>query len=453
MGIISKSDNDYEHKSNLELNALWVYSLRILGAVLTFILQIFLARWIGDYQYGLFAFTWACIIILGELLSFGFYNLVQRLIPQYRVANQLSSLRGILWGSAGIISMVTSLITVIIILSLFLLISNDYVSKEYGYLLIIGALSLPAFALSDFISGIGRSYGFMVRAFAPTALFRPLVIIGLIIGSVAFGASSNALTALICAVIAIWLTLLISFVVIRKKTPTEEVEGPRDYQFRSWIIAALPMMMISSFELLLFNVDVLMIGRYLPADQTGIYFAAAKIMGLVAFLNFAVGAAFNQSYANNYAKKDQAALAHSVQWSASLTFYSSLIVIIAVLLFKDQLLGLFGESFKAASYVIFPLSIGLLCRSLVGPGERVLMMTGHHYMCTMIYLAMVTIDIILNLILIPPLGILGAAISTSISMMLMALMLHIMIRKNLDIQSHAIGPLSFLKRLKGYKMN
>lgn len=453
MGIISKSGNDYGHKTNLELNALWVYVLRIFGALLTFILQVFLARWIGDYQYGLFAFTWACVIILGELLSFGFYNLVQRLIPEYRVANQLRSLRGVVWGSAGIIFFASSFIAVAIILSLYALIGSNYVSAEYGNLLIIGAMSLPAFALADYLSGIGRSYGWMIRAFAPTSLFRPLAIIGLLVGSAAMGASLSAQTALICAVIAIWLTLIISFISIGQELPEDEYKGPREYQLLPWIIAALPMMMISSFELLLFNIDVLMIGQFLPPDQTGIYFAAAKIMALVAFLNFAVGSAFTHSFAKNYASKDREALAQSVRWSASLTFYFSLIMIAAVLLFKDQLLGLFGESFKEAGYVITPLSIGLLCRALVGPGERVLMMTGHHYMCAVIYLTMVIIDIILNLILIPRYGILGAAISTSISFILMALMLYIIISKKLNIASHPMAPQSFIKRLKAHKMN
>ena len=436
---------------NLEFNAILVYGLRIAGAGLTLGLQIFLARFLQAYEYGLFAFTWSCVIILGEFLSFGFYNLIQRLIPEYRINNQPALLRGAVWGAALTILLASLAITILIWAGLYGLMQAQLVSSAYADLLIIGALSLPAFALADYISGIGRSYGWMVRAFAPTALFRPLAIMGLFVGSIAFGISSSALTAITCATIAIWVTLFLSFFTIGKAMPTQDYQGTRNYKFHSWIMAALPMMMISSFELLLFNIDVLMISWFLPPDQTGLYFAATKIMVLVAFLNFAVGSAFTASYANHYLEDNQEALAKSIRRSASLTFYPSLLMIAGIILFKDELLSLFGPGFEQASYVIFPLSIGLICRALVGPGERILMMTGKHYTCGAIYLGTVITDIILNIILIPQYGLLGAAIATSISFVLMALLLFIMVRKHLSVTSLASTPQDLIPKSKNTK--
>ena len=431
-------------KFNLEFNAILVYGLRLAGAALTLGLQIFLARFLQAYEYGLFAFTWSCLIILGEFLSFGFYNLIQRLIPEYRINNQPALLRGAVWGAAITILLSSLAITILIWAGLYGLVQAQLISSVYADLLIIGALSLPAFALADYLSGIGRSYGWMIRAFAPTALFRPLAIMGLFVGTIAFGVSSSALTAITCATIAIWITLLLSFLIISKAMPDKDYQGSRDYKFRPWILAALPMMMISSFELLLFNIDVLMISLFLSPDQTGLYFAATKIMVLVAFLNFSVGSAFTASYANHYLKNNHEALAKSIRRSASLTFYPSLLMITGIILFKDELLSLFGPGFEQASYVIFPLSIGLICRALVGPGERILMMTGKHFTCGAIYLGTVIIDIILNIILIPHYGLLGAAIATSVSFVLMALLLFIMVRKHLSVTALASAPQDLL---------
>ncbi len=427
-------------KFNLEFNAIVVYGLRLAGAGLTLGLQIFLARFLQAYEYGLFAFTWSCVIILGELLSFGFYNLIQRLIPEYRINNQPAFLRGAVWAAAITILVSSLAIAILISAGLYGLVQAQLVSSAYADLLIVGALSLPAFALADYISGIGRSYGWMIRAFAPTALFRPLALMGLFVGTIAFGVSSSALTAITCATIAIWLTLLLSLLIIGKAMPANDYQGTRNYKFLPWILAALPMMMISSFELLLFNIDVLMISWFLPPDQTGIYFAATKIMVLVALLNFAVGSAYTASYANHYLEDNQAALAKSIRRSASLTFYPSLLMIAGIILFKEELLSLFGPGFEAASYVIFPLSIGLICRALVGPGERILMMTGKHFTCGAIYLGTVILDIILNIILIPQYGLLGAAMATSVSFVVMALLLFIMVRKHLSITALASPP-------------
>lgn len=430
-----------------EMNAILVYGIRISGALLTFLLQIFLARYLGQYEYGLFAFVWACLIILGELLSFGFYNLIQRLIPQYRVNRQFSLLRGAIWGAAAMIFFASSALVAVILLILSALLSYDVITTSYAYPLMIAALSLPAFVMADYLSGIGRSYGWMIKAFAPTALIRPVSIIALLIGAAAYGVTMSAQAAMIAATLSIWLTLIFSLLWIGRTLPTQEIKGPKDYKLKHWFLTALPMMMISSFELMLFNIDVLMISYYLPADQTGIYFAATKIMALVAFINFAVGSAYTASFATHYADNDKTNLAKAVSWSASLTFYTSLVMIVCIFFLKDHLLALFGSDFIQASYIILPLAIGLICRAFVGPGERILMMTGKQNICALVYIGVVLADIILNILLIPHYGLNGAAIATCISFVLMAITLHIVISKHLGVASHPRPPQLFLQNL------
>ncbi len=440
-------------KTIRERNALIVYALRVGGALLAFILQVFLARWVGKFEYGIFAFTWSCVIILGEVLNFGFYHLIQRLIHEYEVKKQFDMLRGAIWGASGVIAIASTAITVIVILTLYLAQGTSWLPEHYVLPLIIGALSLPAFAFADYLSGIGRAHGWMTLAFAPTALFRPIVIISLLVGFLALGFGATATTAMIAATSAIWLTMILALVCTAKDLPKVQVQGPRAYDLKIWLVAALPMMLVSSFELMLFNVDVLMISRYLPTDQTGLYFAATKIMSLVVFLNFAVGSAFSASYALHHAANEAEQLKQSIRRSASLTFYPSLIMLIAIFVFKDLLLSFFGQAFIEASYVILPLSIGLVMRALVGPGERILMMTGQQYRCAAIYLLTVITDIILNIILIPEFGLLGAAIATAISFAQMSLLLLIVIWQQLDAISFTESPQTLLTELSAGKVN
>lgn len=424
----------------MEFNAIIVYALRIGGAFFTFLLQVILARWMGAHEYGVFALAWSCVIILGEFLSLGFYNLIQRLIPQYRVAGDMPHLRGALWGAAAVIAIATITVSLLLSAALYGAELAGLIGRETSMVLIIGAASLPAFALSDYLSGICRSYGWMIRAFSPTAIFRPLAIIFLLAGLIALGAGAEATTAMAAATIAVWVTLLASLIAAIFSLPEEVKYGPRSYQLKPWIFAALPMMMISSLELLLFNVDVLMISYFLPPDQTGLYFAATKIMALVAFLNFAVGSAFNGRYAEYHARDDKAALGEVINRSASLIFYPSLCLILGILLFRQQLLGLFGDGFKEAEVILIPLAIGLACRAFVGPGERILMMTGQQKLCALIYGGTVLIDICLNALLIPRYGIIGAAIATSIAFAIMALMLHTAMWHRHQLQVHPISP-------------
>lgn len=418
---------------HLEFSAMTVYALRIGGAFLTFLLQVILARWLGQYEYGLFALVWSCVIILGELLSFGFYNLIQRLIPEYKVKGDMPLLRGALWGAGGMIALASIVVALLFIGILVALNASGSLPSNYMWALIIGSTSLPAFALADFLSGIGRSNGWMVRAFAPTALFRPVAIISLLAGALALGAGASATTAMASATLAVWFTLLISLVSIGASLPDEMKNGPRHYKLQPWLFAALPMMMVSSFELVLFNLDVLMISYFLPPDRTGIYFAATKIMALVAFLNFAVGSAFTASFAEAHAANEPEKLKRAVRYSTTLIFYPSLIMIGFILLLRGEILSLFGPGFTEASIIILPLAIGMCCRAFIGAGERILMMAGEQKLCAGIYISAVIADIILNLCLIPLYGIIGAAIATSLVFVLMAIMQFTAIRRRLNI--------------------
>jgi len=433
--LLSKSTDLISGKFNTEFNAFLVYGLRIFGAFLTFLLQIFLARWMGKYEFGLFALVWSCLIISGELLSFGFYNLIQRLVPEYRVQEKPELLRGAIWGSACCIIIASILASSLLYFGLYLATMFAGLSHIYATPMKIALLALPAFALVDYISGIGRSYGWMIRAFAPGSLFRPLAIMGLLVGLAMLGFNASATVAISGAVVSIWMTLILSIAVTGFKIPEIERRGPRKYKISTWVWAALPMMMISSFELLLFNVDILMISHYMEPDQTGIYFAATKIMALVAFLNFAIGSAFNRKYAEAHASGDYEALTSVIRRSACLTFFPSLVMIFFIIVMNEEILSLFGEGFSNAEVVIIPLAIGLAFRALVGPGERILMMTGQQYTCAVIYLGTVILDIALNVYLIPAYGIEGAAIATALSFAFMALMLLSAIKYRLNILS------------------
>ena len=62
---------------------------------------------------------------------------------------------------------------------------------------------------------------------------------------------------------------------------------------------------------------------------------------------------------------------------------------------------------------MFILAVGMLSRAAVGPAERLLNMLGDRKQCAAIYALAFAINLVLCLLLIPQLGIEGAAIATS----------------------------------------
>ena len=78
-----------------------------------------------------------------------------------------------------------------------------------------------------------------------------------------------------------------------------------------------------------------------------------------------------------------------------------------------MLLWLFGPQFVAGYHLMLILAVGLLARAALGPVERLLSMLGEQRICATIYAIAFVLNIVLCVVLIPRIGIEGAAISTT----------------------------------------
>ncbi len=104
-----------------------------------------------------------------------------------------------------------------------------------------------------------------------------------------------------------------------------------------------------------------------------------------------------------------------------------------------MLLSLFGGAFTAGYLVMVILLAGILAKALVGPAETLLMMAGKQNICVLLYAGALIANISLNVLLIPGLGIKGAAIATASAMGVEAILLHFAVRRALGIALFAFA--------------
>ena len=83
---------------------------------------------------------------------------------------------------------------------------------------------------------------------------------------------------------------------------------------------------------------------------------------------------------------------------------------------------------------MFILAVGLLARASVGPVERLLNMIGERKQCAIVYAVAFAINLLLCVILIPRLGIEGAAAATSAALIAKSLMFSSVAKRRLGFQ-------------------
>ncbi|RVD67396.1 lipopolysaccharide biosynthesis protein, partial [Mesorhizobium sp. M4A.F.Ca.ET.029.04.2.1] len=79
--------------------SLIAFAIRIISAVIAFVSQVLMARWMGSFEYGIFVLVWVTMVIVGNLACLGFHTSVIRFIPEYRERGLLAELRGIVVAS------------------------------------------------------------------------------------------------------------------------------------------------------------------------------------------------------------------------------------------------------------------------------------------------------------------------------------------------------------------
>ena len=91
---------------------------------------------------------------------------------------------------------------------------------------------------------------------------------------------------------------------------------------------------------------------------------------------------------------------------------------IALFFFPSLLLSFFGEEFTDGKVALQILAVGMFVNALFGSVGNYLMMSGHEKLLAKILLAAILISIMLMLLLVPNYGIVGAAWSVSITMII-----------------------------------
>ncbi|MBT8180207.1 MAG: oligosaccharide flippase family protein [Eudoraea sp.] len=199
---------------------------------------------------------------------------------------------------------------------------------------------------------------------------------------------------------------------------------------------ALPMMLSSTILVLLGWLDTFVLGIYESADNIGIYNVALKVATLTSFTLQAINSILAPKLARSHNDANQEQFHKLIQFTTRLNFFSTLVIVSVILIFREWILSIFGAEFIAGANIVIILCIGQLINSMSGSVGVIMQMTGHQNVYQNIVLIALIINIILNFTLVPIYGVLGAAIATVVSISSWNLIGAIYLKQKLNIRSY-----------------
>ncbi len=406
------------------------FAARVANAGLGFATQIGLARWMGEREYGIYSSAWVWLLVAGGILSLGLPVAALKFVPEYRERGDLSGLRGFLTDSRRL-GCLPSLAAAVGGAALFWTFSGEL--GPYWPAAAVALLALPIYVLTDIQTGIARAWDFADLGLAADYLVRPLLLLTLAAGLYGLGTAGTATNVMAATAAAVALTACGQGVLLQRRLALRVPAGPARIDLRRWTEMCWPMLTVTGFTLLLGATDILVLQLFVQPEDIAVYFAATKIVAIASFVSYGVANTSAHRFATQIARGDTDGMARLAAETVRWTFWPTLAVAVALAALAVPLLLLFGPGFAAGAPVVAILGAGLVAGAVVGPADRALAMADHGRATASIYAAAFIANAALCVLLVPSLGLIGAALGTAIATALKAALLFVATRRRLGL--------------------
>jgi O-antigen/teichoic acid export membrane protein len=225
--------------------------------------------------------------------------------------------------------------------------------------------------------------------------------------------------------------LLINF--LNRTYSLKNIIGEAKYNIRSILSFSAPICLTQVISQLRGTFELLFLGMISSLATVGVYSAAVRIQMVGVMLLSAVDMVSKPLISDMYHQGDIIQLDSLYK---TLTRWSLLFIIpffLTILLFAEPVMSIFGEEFASGEVVLRIFSIGTLINASTGICSAMIIMTGHSRISFMNSLIIISVSVVLNLLLIPYLGIIGAAIAATVTIAVISIIRLIQVHRILGL--------------------
>jgi len=422
------------------LGALASLAVKVAGMGINFLAMLVFARLLGVEEFGVYAYVWGWLGLAMVVVRGGFDTTVLRFVASYSGTGDWSRAKGV-FDYASKVTLFSALIgSMAMVVAALMQDGAQAESRKLAFL--IAAIVLPISVRSSILQSAIRALRHPGLADVPELIVRPVVAgIFLILWYVFITQRLDARYALIGQLLGVSVTVSVAFYIWRICAASSLRTEPLKDRQSEWLSVSIPLLLISAFQFVLHQMDVVMIGYIRGTEEVGAYVPATRIADLVGFGLVVVSAMMAPMISSLFASGDRYGLESVVRLAALMASAFALILFVIIVVLRAWLLGLFGEGFASGELPLVILSLGQLVNVLIGPVGYLTTMTGHHAAAGKVVAGSAALNLILNLLLIPAWGIVGASIATASALAVSHTLLGIYVWRKLRLNPTAVGRL------------
>jgi O-antigen/teichoic acid export membrane protein len=267
-----------------------------------------------------------------------------------------------------------------------------------------------------------------------------LLAAGVFLVVVVFGGSSSAPTVMAVNLVAMFLALAVTTKALSRSLPPALYSARSEYKTGMWGRVALPLMLATGMSIVLSQISIILVGVFVDTTEAGIYavtnrVATAAVYGFTAII-YVASPFISELYSQGRRRELQRII--TLATCGSLAF--ALLFFLGMVVFGKPVLGLFGPGFSEGYVALVVLSVGQLINALTGPVKNSMIMIGYQDKAVQMMGAGALLNVVLNVILIPLLGMQGAAIATVVATTTLNLAMAYWVQQRLGLKLLSLTP-------------
>ncbi|MBO8161175.1 MAG: flippase [Thermosipho sp. (in: Bacteria)] len=406
-----------EYKQYLKLTskqAGLTFGTRVIGYILGFFLQAIFAKLLGSDKYGLYALGFSLASMGVMFTNFGMTSSMQRFLGEYFAKKEKEKIKSLI--SSGFLIVTTLNILVFILMYVF----KEYISinifKEprlTGYFIYFEYILL-VLSYVNLLNGIYIGFKipsvFTFNKEIIERMLRIIIFLSLyVLGIKFFGAVFSTLIS------SLLLLVILIVYLVKKYGQYFKFKIPERKLTKKVLSFSTNMFFVRFSYFLMSQINILIVGSYLESSKVGIYSISNTIAALSVFFLTSFNSIFGTVISELY---------HSKKYEVLDKLYSTIVRIIIVLttpltiwmvFYSKEILMFFGKDYAEGMWVLIFLALGQYVNAFVGSNGLMLAMTKHQRIELYNGIAIATLNVVLNILLIPKYGIVGSAIAGTIA--------------------------------------
>ncbi|MFB6230125.1 MAG: flippase [Salinibacter sp.] len=424
LGFIRSSVNALDgHIRDVLFRGSAAFLLRVVGAGLSFAVNVIIARLLGAEGAGVYFLSLTVASIGGMVGRMGLNNTLMRFVAEGASKEEWRAVQTTYRRGLTIAVAASVIVAVVLSVGAGIIASRVFSVPELTAPLRIIAWGIPVLSLvslhTELLKGIDEvERAMLLQGFGVPLLAAPLLLI--VAGP--YGVEGAVL-------VYVGATVFVAAVggyFWHDCTPNVggSTGGDSDTHvtYRALLRSSLPLLVVASMNKVIRWTDTILLGIWESARVVGVYEVAFKTSMLTTFILMAANSVAAPKFASLHAQGDKEGLERLLQQVTLLVNLLTIPIAVAFIVFPQRVLWIFGAEFSMGAGALVILVIGQFVGVSVGSVISVLVMTGNEKTARNVTALGAASNFVLNVLLVPAYGMYGAAIGTALSIVGMNVM-------------------------------